>query len=352
MNKQVLQLLEDFYSQKLLRKQIKAATNKLDALILDLSVSYACNLNCKHCYWGDTTLVGNPLSLNEWKTVIEAFYDQGCRHFHFSGKESSLNSQIPQLCKYVKQIDAGNFCGIISNASSNLPFFEAVSNDIDYLEISVDGLPEQHDFIRGAGSFDKMEHNLKQLISWINPEKINLATSLYEGNQSCMPELISRFSPLGITKFFASPILPIGHAKNLSHQLISNEDYSILIQKIHHFLEESEQALNVYFCIQHHTIPDFWQEDAYLRKRFEQFLATAQNVEEKLNNSWLQFSFEFFDLPYLYQMVISSDGYVLPKPDCFHAKNYHELSLGNISTEGLKSILKKRKSAIIQSISS
>lgn len=122
-------------------------------------VSDRCNLSCKHCTVYNHK---NPLnkSFAQIREELEYCYSLGSRFVDFEGGEPTLwtdgDKDINDLCDLAREL--GFFsCTITTNAQK--PF---AGSHADSIWVSMDGVGEVHDKIRGEGAFAKLEKNIAE----------------------------------------------------------------------------------------------------------------------------------------------------------------------------------------------
>jgi len=121
------------------------------------SLTGRCNLKCKMCS------IPNPhnrqedeLTAGEVKRLIDQIVDMKVDHLTFSGGEPLLRNDIFELIAYAvdKKI---SMVDIISNGLliNEEVAKKLVKSGVTHITVSIDGLEEANDFIRGKGSFRK-----------------------------------------------------------------------------------------------------------------------------------------------------------------------------------------------------
>lgn len=120
-------------------------------------ISDRCNLSCKHCSVYNHT---DPLSKSyeQIRQELEYCYGLGSRFVDFEGGEPFLwkdgDYNVNDLCRLARKI--GFFsCTITTNAQ--LPFDGSVA---DSIWVSMDGVGDFHDSVRGKGAFARLESNI------------------------------------------------------------------------------------------------------------------------------------------------------------------------------------------------
>jgi MoaA/NifB/PqqE/SkfB family radical SAM enzyme len=113
-----------------------------------------CNLNCLHCRI--TERPDHNLSFEESKNLIDAFYSEGGRTIYFEGGEPFLwNDREYQLDDVIKYAHYRGYFATIVYTNGTYP----IETSADTVFISLDGLKEKNDLIRGK-VFDKIMTNI------------------------------------------------------------------------------------------------------------------------------------------------------------------------------------------------
>ncbi|MCQ2184079.1 MAG: radical SAM protein [Bacteroidales bacterium] len=120
-------------------------------------ISDRCNLSCKHCsiYNHETP---RDKSLDQIKEELEYCYSLGSRFVDFEGGEPYLwrdgQADVNDLCRLARHIGFYS-CTITTNAQK--PFDGTVA---DSIWVSMDGVGEAHERVRGKGTFARLEENV------------------------------------------------------------------------------------------------------------------------------------------------------------------------------------------------
>ena len=116
-----------------------------------------CNLSCKHCSICNHEAPVSK-SFEQIREELEYCYGLGSRFVDFEGGEPFLwkdgDKTVNDLCKLAREI--GFFsCTITTNAQK--PFDGTIA---DSMWVSMDGVGEYHDRVRGKGAFANLEKNI------------------------------------------------------------------------------------------------------------------------------------------------------------------------------------------------
>lgn len=123
---------------------------------LQLHVTQACDLHCKHCYDRSNR---SALTLSQAFKILEDL-DNFCIHKKvrgqvcFSGGNPLMHPDFPAIYKTASEY--GFTLSILGNPSTRKQIEELHSiYPLNYFQVSLEGLPEYNDEIRGRGHFDR-----------------------------------------------------------------------------------------------------------------------------------------------------------------------------------------------------
>ena len=125
-----------------------------------LFVTDYCNLKCKHCmeegHHGSRT---KPYE--EIRKELEYSYKRGSRFIDFEGGEPTLwrdseGRDLNDLYRLAKEVGFWS-CTLTTNGQR--PFGDTLA---DSVWVSVDGYGKYHDLIRGEGTFEKLDKNIRE----------------------------------------------------------------------------------------------------------------------------------------------------------------------------------------------
>ena len=124
---------------------------------LQWHLTQACDLHCKHCY--DRSSIGD-LSLADAETALDQFY-HFCQDHHvdgqvsFTGGNPLLHPQFLEI--YREATERGFLAAILGNPSTPERLAEICAiQKPEFFQVSLEGLVEHNDFIRGEGHFQRI----------------------------------------------------------------------------------------------------------------------------------------------------------------------------------------------------
>jgi len=131
-----------------------------------LVVNNACNLACKHCYLQVKQLLAPALKLGEWKRFAYSVAHSDAALISVCGKETLLGDTGMNVLAYLADMKAQDNLAYKFGIISNGTLMESHRDNLleinpEYLDISFDGIAEDHDAVRGIGSFAKALPNME-----------------------------------------------------------------------------------------------------------------------------------------------------------------------------------------------
>jgi radical SAM protein with 4Fe4S-binding SPASM domain len=124
---------------------------KLDCAVWEFTLR--CNLRCSHCGSSAGTARPKELDTRECFRVVEQLARAGCRNVALMGGEPLMRDDFFEVGQAVKQLGMG--LNIVSNGTLMETRIDRVRRlEPKVVGISIDGMKEAHESIRGTGTFD------------------------------------------------------------------------------------------------------------------------------------------------------------------------------------------------------
>lgn len=132
-------------------REVKIGYNEIPSLrYLMVEITDRCNLSCAHCYLGDTTGIDLPVETVE--PLLQEFESMGGLRLVVTGGEPMLHPGFERI----NSLAAGrSFRSILVTNATLLDEKAASTLEFQEVQVSLDGMEEGHDFIRGGGSFSE-----------------------------------------------------------------------------------------------------------------------------------------------------------------------------------------------------
>lgn len=142
-----------------------------------------CNLRCKHC---SVYAIATPRikTLEQIRKELEDCYRMGSRFVDFEGGELYLwkdgDHDINDVIDTAHEV---GFWNVTITTNAQLPF---TGTHADQVWVSMDGIRQWHDDIRGKGTFERLERHIKEFAeSFSDPKKkVPLCVNMVINNQN------------------------------------------------------------------------------------------------------------------------------------------------------------------------
>lgn len=272
------------------------------------------------------------------------FRDIQPRVLCFAGKEVFINNNSVQLLldaikmrNKMQPIDKRRTeIGVITNGTLIHNYIDQLQEiSPDYFDISIDGLPETHDAIRGKGTFKKLQSNL----TWLTdsyPGPVWITNTLCSENYNSLPEFLQFYDQnYRVSKF------SIGFYKQTdssdAHLVLSQSNITELTDSIIPKLSQLplSQPIEIIFemdCTQPELLEHF--ADAGFAHPVD---AIACNTLHYDNEVTLHFNTARVPTGLWRAIRVTPEGFWLAGEDLIDVKNYRKNAIGKLDEYGYDS---------------
>jgi len=205
--------------------------NSLSAPIyMGIDLTERCNLRCIHCRVSTSAEKTNEIPLEKIKKLIDELSKLKVIQIIFSGGEPFIRKDIFEILSYsVKK----GILDLIIVTNSLLLNDEKISKlkktGIKKITVSLDGLKESHDKIRGKGTFDKTLKIIKKLIK--EEFEVKVTITINKLNKNDVPPLSLLLKKIGVKMINAGNLMPCGRGKGLWSKSLDFKEKSNLFKK-------------------------------------------------------------------------------------------------------------------------
>ena len=152
---------------------------------ITIDVTSKCNLRCKHCRVNE---IGYDMTLDEIEEVFNKLTDFKPRGVFISGGEPLIRDDIVEIVKKSKKLAPVTILNTNSLLLTENKLKELIDAGLDYIQVSVDGIEEQHDYIRGKGTYKKTIEKMKMINEYSDQIKLHISSVVSQKNIDYMEE--------------------------------------------------------------------------------------------------------------------------------------------------------------------
>ena len=211
------------FSETSLHRKVTLNPSPIPSLrYLELQITDRCNLQCRHCYIGEGSR--QDLSMEQIQRVLEEFEEiQGLRLL-LSGGEPLLHPHFWEINDILRN---HAFRSVLLSNGTLITKEVAKKLHIHEVQISLDGMKEGHESLRGKGTFEKtmtaIDHLQEASI------RVSAATMIHRKNLSEFDQLASLLQSKNIEEWNVD--VPC-----LEGRLKTNQDFWVAPSEASHFL--------------------------------------------------------------------------------------------------------------------
>lgn len=174
-------------------------------------ITNRCNLHCTHCYNCSGEGPAQDLPLGQLCDLFDEIVQYKQQHIRLGGGDPVLHPEFPQVVR--EAADRGIEVSLSTSGLFDSGAREALPDlPIALYVVSLDGLRDQNDRIRGNGSFERAVDFIRFLRG--AGRKVTIATHVCKSNAGELPDLVALADELGAGIKFA-PVRPVGRARQL-----------------------------------------------------------------------------------------------------------------------------------------
>ncbi len=158
---------------------------------LELQITDKCNLRCKHCYIGDRGL--SELSVSRVKGVLSEFEEMQGLRVLITGGEALVHSRFREINEMLPDFSVRKVLftnGILLDKSLLRHL------NVNEIQISIDGLENAHDSLRGKGTYKAALEAARQALD--SGVEVSVATMVHRNNLNDFDELDRLFKRMGV----------------------------------------------------------------------------------------------------------------------------------------------------------
>lgn len=203
---------------------------------IQMMLTERCNLVCRHCAVpAEDSPADHELPAPAWREAISTWAGAGLRDLVISGGEATLRRDVVSLVVHAHEQGiprttlvsnaarmSGSFTAELVAAQRRFPGFG--------FHVSLDGAgPETHDWMRGAGAFDRTLETLRSLRG-TGGRVDGVHTVFHTGNVHELDRVGSLAAGLGARTWTIFPIAAIGRGPDVAHHSLDRQGWEGLLR--------------------------------------------------------------------------------------------------------------------------
>lgn len=160
-------------------------------------VTDTCNLACRHCLFAASPSKKATLPRDVLFAAIEEGTTLGCRLFYFTGGEPFMYPDFSEVLTHVLQQDSQTHAVVLTNGlllRKHLDQLLSLDTSRLHLQVSLDGLQETHDGLRGAGTFSRLQDNIGALRE--SGIGLTISVAVNQANAGQLPDIARQVSAM------------------------------------------------------------------------------------------------------------------------------------------------------------
>jgi len=199
-----------------------------------IAITSQCNLHCKHCSNSSGRERSEWLSYEEIESLVAQFAQMGVFEIGIYGGEPLCHPAFFDIIRLVKE---RGFPVLINTNGvyEECDLQRLAAAGIDKIKVSIDGLEETNDAIRGRGTFQRAVASLRLLRQAGNDVRINF--TLTHQNRRHILAMVALADELGCGIKIA-PLVKVGRAKSLPEAELSQQEGLEVYRQVERYCRE------------------------------------------------------------------------------------------------------------------
>ncbi len=213
------------------------------------TITYRCNIKCKHCFasspqYCSEELKKDELSTEQWYDIFKKAADIGVHEIYFGGGEPFIRQDFLDLVKGARKEGLGVTMTTNGTLLDDDKARTLVDLGVECIEVSIDGIGATHDEMRGAkGLFNKASKAVETLAR--NKIYVIASMTITAKNKSEMMDVYDWMAKCGAREVLYMRFVPTGTGKrNRDDLYITGQQYRDAIDGlVRSFSDEKQREI-------------------------------------------------------------------------------------------------------------
>ena len=221
-------------------------------MVLQIHITDYCNLRCTHCYG---TKQYYEMNIGDFKNVIEQYFNFLRKHrlssmINITGGEPFVHKNFYEIMEVLYTYWKKNYPFMLTILTNGTLFDEKCyeqlnrySKMIYEFQISLDGMEDTHDKIRGDGNFKISIRSIKTLLN--KGYRVSISFVISKMNYFDALNIVRLGENIGVYRITISRLIPIGKNDKENQKLIlSNDEYKNVQNELYKLASEMVERIN------------------------------------------------------------------------------------------------------------
>jgi radical SAM protein with 4Fe4S-binding SPASM domain len=202
-------------------------------------ITERCNLCCTHCY-KEEKFIKKELTTSQIFEILDKYYEQldiwglnkTQNRISFTGGEPFIRNDFWEILENCYKHKEKITYGILSNGTFINEEIVSRLKDLNvaYVQISLEGLEQVNDQIRGRDSFKNAVNSLKLLVK--NNVSTTISMTITSKNLKEVPKMIKLARDIGVGGVGIRRLVPVGMGKKMQESMISPQEVRKLFKYV------------------------------------------------------------------------------------------------------------------------
>ncbi len=156
---------------------------KYNNMNVTIDITSRCNLRCKHCRVNE---ISHDLTMDEIDIIFNKLKPFKPMGVFISGGEPLTRKDIVEIVRKSKVVAPLTTINTNSLLLTEKLLKELIDAGLDYIQVSLDGIEKDHDFIRGKGTYKKTIKKLRLINKYKDKIKLQISSVVSKVNLDSM----------------------------------------------------------------------------------------------------------------------------------------------------------------------
>lgn len=199
-------------------------------IYMGIDLTEKCNLRCVHCRVSTSDDKLNEIPLNKVKELIDEISKMKVIQIILSGGEPFIRKDILEILEYCVKKKIPDLIVVTNGLLLNEERIDKLKKSgLKKIAVSLDGLKESHEMIRGKGTFERTLNVIKKLVN--NGFEVRVTITLNRLNKEDVTELSTILELMGVKKINVGNLIPCGRGKKLWAEILDKNEKKELLNK-------------------------------------------------------------------------------------------------------------------------